>query len=589
MRRNQASAVAVTVCLVLTGCVTSDTETGGPSQEDSKLDRLFNEYLGFLFRVSPTTATALGVHDFDGEIDDLSREALAKREAGHAEFLARLEKDIDRAWLSSSARADYDILENRLSSTLFSLRRLKPYENNPRVYSTVISGSVYELLKRDFAPLDDRVAHAIARMKRLPRVVEQARENLGSPPLPHVEVAIRQNRGAEAFYDGEIANFLEGSALADEALAEGKKLAAVLREYQTWLEEVLLPRATPEWRIGQELWEEKLQYSLDSSLSGREIRERAEAEYERVREEMQEVALELWPEYFPDIEPPAGEDSRTKVIGAVMDRVADEHSTRETIVADARRTIKELREFIREQDLVSLPKPDRLQVIVMPEFQAGVSTAYLDPAPPLEPDGKSFYAIEPIPSSWSDEEVESRLREYNRHMLKILSIHEGYPGHYLQLEHSNRYPSRIRRVFGNGPMIEGWAVYTERMMVENGFGNRDLRLKLNQLKFYLRAVVNALIDQKLHFGEMTDEEALSLMIEGAFQEPNEAKGKLVRAKITSTQLSTYFVGLQEVYALRRDVEAAEGDGFSLKRFHDRFLSHGSPPVRVIRRELLGGE
>jgi hypothetical protein len=298
------------------------------------------------------------------------------------------------------------------------------------------------------------------------------------------------------------------------------------------------------------------------------------------------VAKVLWPTLFEGTRIPEGDEALQTTVRAVLDAVSREHSTREGIVEDARRVVERLRVFLRERDLVTLPDPDRLAIIVMPEFQAGVSTAYLDPAPPLEPEGRSFYAVEPLPSTATDAEVESRLREYNTYMLDILSIHEGYPGHYLQLEHSNRFPSRIRKIFSSGPMVEGWAVYTERMMVENGFGDGNLKLKLNQLKFYLRAVTNALIDQGLHADAMSEETALELMMKGAFQEANEAAGKLRRAQVTSTQLSTYFVGFQEVQSLRDDVEKAEGANFSLKSFHDRFLSQGSPPVRVIRDFIL---
>jgi uncharacterized protein (DUF885 family) len=504
-------------------------------------------------------------------------------------------REIDRAKLGVAGRADYDILRNEIAAGLFTLRKLRPFERDPMTYSGLLTQPVYDLLKRDFAPLDERVRNAVARMKRIPTVVEAARRNLRSPPKPQTEVALRQIRGAATFYESGLADFVKGSSRADEAMAEGKRLAAVLREYADWVEKDLLPRATDEWRLGKELWEEKLRYSLNSSLGPDEIQARARSEFDRVRGEMYVLSKALWPLLFEGTALPQGDEALRTTVRAVIDAVSREHSTREGIVDDAREVIGRLRDFLRERDLVTLPDPDRLSIIVMPEFQAGVSTAYLDPAPPLEPAGRSFYAVEPMPSSASDAEVESRLREYNSYMLDILSIHEGYPGHYVQLEHSNRFPSRIRRIFSNGPMVEGWAVYTERMMVENGWGGGNPKLKLNQLKFYLRAVTNALIDRGLHVDGMSEEAALDLMMQGAFQEANEAVGKLRRAQVTSTQLSTYFVGFQEVQSLREDVERAEsaegaegttGPGFSLKSFHDRFLSQGSPPVRVIRDVIL---
>ncbi len=557
------------------------------AEEGDKLERYFDEYLEAQFRVSPTLATSLGDHRFDAELDDLSPAGLARRDECSYKFLARLPHAVDRAKLSPEDQADFDILQNELAGSVFTLRQLRPFEKDPLVYSSLISDSVYTLLKRDFAPLDSRVASAIGRMKQLPRLVEQAKTNLRAPPKPHTQVAIRRNKGAIAFYDGEIAEFVKGSSLEAQVLAEGKRIAETLRSYQSWLETDLLSRATGDWRLGRALWEQKLQYSLDSSLSAKEIWKRAVSEFERVREQMLEVALSLWPKYFPGSAPPSGPDAVTATVRAVLDKVSQEHSTRESLVRDARETVEDLRAFLRPGQLVALPEPDRCNVIEMPEFQAGVSVAYLDPAPPLEPDGKSFYAIEPLPSSFGDEEAESRLREYNTHMLKVLSIHEGYPGHYVQLEYSNRFPSKIRKVLSNGPMVEGWAVYTEQMMVANGYGGGDPRLRLNQLKFYLRAVTNALLDQGLHCGEMGEDQAIAKMIGGAFQERNEATGKLVRAQVTATQLSTYFVGFQEIFSLYADMRGRESSAFSLKRFHERFLSHGSPPVRVIRRAMLG--
>jgi uncharacterized protein (DUF885 family) len=587
MKPIHALAAVVTLAL-LAGCRSpgAPRPAAPPNPEYQRLERLFDEYLEFTFRARPSQATELGDHRFDAELDDLSPQAIEALKSGTAAFLARLETEIHPEALWQSGQADLQILRNEIAGTLFSLQKLRPFETDPLVYGTLLSEPVYNLLKRDFAPLESRVRNAIARMKKVPRLIEQAKSNLQAPPRTHVEVALRRIGGAIDFYSKDMAAFLDGSPLAGEALAEGKKVAAALEAYREWLEKDLLPRATGDFRLGRDLWEEKLKYSLDSSLSAFEIFQRAQWEFRRVREEMHQVAKGLWPTCFPGQPLPEGPDALSKTVSAVLDRVSREHSTRQSIVADARKTVDDLKAFIRAKDLLALPDPDNLNVIVMPEFQAGVSTAYLDPAPPLEPGGKSFYAIEPLPTSWSEAEVESRLREYNSQMLKILSIHEGVPGHYVQLEYSNRYPSRIRRVLSNGPMVEGWAVYTERMMVESGFGGGDPRLKLNQLKFYLRAVTNALIDQGLHFGDLTDEAAMKLMVEGGFQEPNEAKGKLVRAKVTSTQLSTYFVGFQEIFAMREAVMRAEGERFSLKDFHQRFLSRGSPPVRVIGQEAF---
>ena len=294
--------VGVLLFLGFVGCSSpseSSSERVSLPEEDMKLEKFFDEYLEFQCRVSPTFATYLGNHEYDAEVDDLSEEGIRRRLDGYSSFLSRLPTVIDRDILSPGGQADFDILQNDIAGTVFSLTKLDPYRKNPRVYSDLISDSVYALLKRDFAPLDKRVQDAISRMQRLSRIVDQAKANLRSPPKPRVEVAIRQNKGAIAFYEDGILNFVKGSTLAEAAATEGKNLAGTLREYQAWLEKELLPQANAEWKLGRELWEEKLGYSLNASLDSAEIRQRAQKEYDRVRAEMLEIAKKLWLLYFP--------------------------------------------------------------------------------------------------------------------------------------------------------------------------------------------------------------------------------------------------------------------------------------------------
>jgi uncharacterized protein (DUF885 family) len=217
----------------------------------------------------------------------------------------------------------------------------------------------------------------------------------------------------------------------------------------------------------------------------------------------------------------------------------------------------------------------------MPEFRRGNSLAYMENAPPLDPQAGSMYAVSPPPADWGPERVKSFLEEYNQHMLQILTIHEGYPGHYVQLEYANRVGSLIRRVLGSGVYIEGWAVYGEQTMLDQGYGDGDPRLRLMQLKFYLRAVVNAIIDHRMHAEKMTDEEVMKFLVDGAFQSEGEARLKIIRARQTSTQLSTYFVGRMAHYRLRQQIERELGDKFVLGRFHEAVLGEGSVPVKYL--------
>ena len=283
--------------------------------------------------------------------------------------------------------------------------------------------------------------------------------------------------------------------------------------------------------------------------------------------------------------PEATRETIAKFIAAV----SQEHGQPDALLSDARATVDRIKTFIRERDILRLPEPDLCQVIEMPEFKRGNSIAYMENAPPLDPKASSYYAVSPPPSDWDAAKVNSFLEEYNEHMLQILTIHEAYPGHYVQLEYANRNPSLIRRVLSSGVYVEGWAVYTEQMMLDQGYGDGDLRLRLMQLKFYLRAVVNAILDHMMHCANMTDDEAMKLMVEGAFQSEGEARLKVIRAKQSSTQLSTYFVGRMAHYRLRQSVEREMGDKFNLGRFHEAVLKEGSIPVKylpeVVRSKL----
>jgi len=277
------------------------------------------------------------------------------------------------------------------------------------------------------------------------------------------------------------------------------------------------------------------------------------------------------------------------MVRQVLDAVAADHSTPESLIGDVRGTVADVKAFITERKILKLPEPDQCRIIEMPEFMRGNAVAYLNPAPPLDPRGSSEFSVSPPPADWSEQRINSFLREYNRQMLKILTIHEAYPGHYVQLEYSNRSPSLIRKVLSSGTFAEGWAVYTEQMMLDQGFGAGSLPLRLQQLKFYLRAVVNAILDHNMQAGSMTDDEAKDLLMNRAFQTEGEAVGKIIRSKQSACQLSTYFVGRTAFYRLRQAIEREMGDSFDLARYHEAVLAHGTLPLKhlpgLVRRSL----
>jgi uncharacterized protein (DUF885 family) len=382
---------------------------------------------------------------------------------------------------------------------------------------------------------------------------------------------------------------MEALSVADKA-----KLSAAIEtakdavaDHQTWLEEELLPRAAGNFRIGAELYDTKLAFALDSPLGRKEITTRAEQEYEAVRNQMYDVAKSIYLEIHPYTAFPDSPDEPYKqtIIRAALEKAYAVLPPRDGIVEVAKQQLQQTIDFVIEKNIVTMPD-EPVEIIIMPEFRRGVSVAYLDAPGPLDKGQSSFYAVAPLPSDWTEEQIQSFLREYNIYSIQDLTIHEGVPGHYLQLALSNRYPSTLRAVLGSGPFIEGWGVYAEQMMIAEGYLDHDPLMKLINLKWYLRAVTNAIIDSAIHVDGMTRDAAMNLMIEGGFQEEREAALKWVRAQLSSAQLSTYFVGYQEHIEMRAAVEQAWGDEFTLRRYHDQALSYGSPAVKYVRALML---
>lgn len=550
--------------------------------EDARLEAIFKTFLDEEFRQRPLEATRLGDHRSDHLLDDLSPKARLARIDRLKKMLTDLPREIEKKKLSPDGQVDFEIFRDHLKRELWLAEHTRPFEEDPRIYNDYITESVYLLLTQSTLPLQENVRNAAARMKFIPGVVAAARAQLKNPPRVHVETAIRQNRGAISFYEKDIFD-LAGETPALSALRQqAQKVVATLREHQKFLEEDLLPRAKGEWRLGKGKFAEKLELELNAGISAEEVLKEAEAEADRVVAEMYVIARQLWSQVFPRAALPADDDKgKLHTIRKVLDHVSREHGTAEDLVKDARTGAEKIKDFIRKRDILRLPEPDRCKIIEMPEFQRGNAVAYLNPAPPLDARAGSYYAISPPPRDWSPQRVASFLQEYNRHMVQILTIHEAYPGHYVQLEYSNRHPSFIRRVLFSGVFAEGWAVYTEQMMLDQGYGDADLKLRLNQLKWYLRTVTNAILDYRMHCTNMTDQEALMLLVMRAFQSEAEAILKIIRAKQSSCQLSTYFVGRMAFVRLRRRTQDEMGEGFHLGRYHEAVLAHGTLPVKYL--------
>ncbi len=560
------------------------------SEADSAFERIAAAYVNDLAELSPVNATLIGDHRKDGVLDQVGGEGRAAVTQIYKQYLAEL-RNIDWQSLSRANQVDAGLLLNELESRLWQLESLQEWAWNPLVYVRVSGSAIYGLMARDFAPLPERLENATSRLEQLPRFLAQARASLQPQRVPkiHAETAVKQNPGLKSIIETMSAPHLASTSgefrfRLQAAMATAKN---ALAEHQAWLEEELLPRAAGDFRIGAPLFDTKLRFTLNSPLSRRDIRTRAENEYAAVRDQMYQVSKAMYAEQYPYTSFPDNPDDAYKqlVIRTALEKAYQQLPEPDAIVDVAKASLQQATDFVREKDLVTVPD-EPVEIIIMPEFRRGVTLAYLDPAGPLDSGQKSFYAVAPLPADWTDQQVHSFLREYNLFSIQILTIHEAMPGHYLQLALSNRYPSVLRSVLRSGPFVEGWSVYTERMMVDAGYLDNDPLLRLIMLKWYLRAVTNAIIDQAIHVDGMSRDAAMKLMIEGGFQEEREAAGKWVRAQLTSTQLSTYFVGLQEHSDMRSAVEKAWGGEFTLRRYHDQALSYGSPSIKYVRALIL---
>jgi uncharacterized protein (DUF885 family) len=570
-------------------CARGDAAPADARAEDAQFNALSKRFIDEYGLYSPIGATKLGDHRHDGEVDDMSADGRERALEWTRELAAEL-AGIPRDRLSRENQIDAAMLDNQLRYAIWTAEKYRDWSWDPLVYTGIAGDALYSLLARDYAPLPQRLRAATQRLEALPRLYEQTRASLVAARVPAInaETAVKQNPGVVSLIDELIVPKLGELSGDDRARLERAISGArtAVDAQQKWLESELVPNAKGEFRIGSELFDEKLGYALMSPLSRREIRERADREVVATRSRMYDVARAALANKAGAPEAPASPTpaQQQAVIAAALELAYAQRPARSEVVDTAKRTLAEITTFVRGAGIVTMPS-EPLEVILMPEFQRGVAVAYCDPPGPLDKGQRTFYAVSPIPDDWTDAQVDSFLREYNERSIAELSIHEAMPGHYLQLAHANQHPSVLRAMLYSGPFVEGWAVYAERMTLDSGFRANDPLMRLIQLKWYLRAVTNAIMDSAIHVDGMTRDEAMRLMTETGFQEEREAAGKWVRAQLTSTQLSTYFVGYQEHADMRAAVEKEQGRKFSLRAYHDAVLSYGSPPVRFVRQSL----
>jgi uncharacterized protein (DUF885 family) len=536
--------------------------------------------LDALLEAAPESATELGDHRFDDALSDYSSDAVIGRAAMLAEALGALD-DVDDTGLIPDDRVDLEILRTQATGNLWELTELRRYEHDPLVH--LPGEGLYPLIVRAGDPAE-RLRSLGSRLAQVPQRLAQAREVLHDMPQVHVETAIAQARGT----DGLLTDELEPLLATDPLLAGKVKQArdealAALADHTRWLESQL-PVSDGDPRLGEQAYAARLWYTLDTETGPDALLTRAESDLQAIEEEIRELAGRI-----------DGTAPREGQVREVLDRVAAQAPvTDETILPLCEQALALLTDRIRELELVTVPDAP-VEIIVMPPARRGVSVAYCDPPGPLEPaaDGgprPTFFAVSPTPQGWDQQQISSFYREYNGHMLRNLAVHEAMPGHVLQLAHGARYrgATKVRAAARSGPFVEGWAVYAEELVAAAGLGlspTEDDALRLQQLKMQLRSTINAILDVRVHARGMTQDEAITLMTRRGHQEAGEAAGKWRRALLTSTQLSTYYVGYREVSGLAGALREANPQ-WSQRQLHDELLAYGAPPPRHLRA-LLG--
>jgi uncharacterized protein (DUF885 family) len=560
--------------------------------------KLEDEFIYTTLSFSPVSATSAGYHrhqgaNLDRELDDFNAASLDRQKKFYENIRGRLHTAARSEKLSPEDRADYDIMMGQIELALLDLDTIQSHRHNPTVYVELIGNALFNPLSLEYAPKPERLRDIIARIEKVPAFLDQARANLTESPEIWTKVAEEENQGNIDLLEHTIPAQVPQELRGDFDRAAKSALVA-LRGFQDYLKNDLAKRNHADWRLGPEKYKNKLRYTLSTDLTPEQVLHAAEANLKKVRAQMLELARNMKMPHTirGDFSRVTAHDVENLTISQALDHIAQRHSTPETYMADAKRDLAEARAFVKSKNLLTLPSRDNLQVIDTPEFMRGIyAVGGFSQAPALEPQLGAFYWVTPIPKTWPEKRIESKLREYNFHHLKLLTIHEAMPGHYVQFEFANNIEPKSRRVlravWGSGTYVEGWAVYAEQMMLDEGYLSDPPELRLTLLKEMLRVFANAILDVRLQTMDMTDQQALDFMEKETFQETEEATAKLQRAKLSSCQLPMYFVGWRDWLRVRDLYRQTQRPAFSLHDFHDRALKEGAVPLPVLAHLLTG--
>jgi uncharacterized protein (DUF885 family) len=576
-------------------------------QASTQFAKLSEDFIHQTLALSPSSASQAGYHKYtdpktgkalalDSLLDDKSPAGMAEQRRVYMHWRERFHSDTPVASLGPEDAADWHLIDDQIAQNLLELDKIQNYRHNPTVYVELIGSALFQPLTDDYASEDVRVRDVLSRVAAIPVFLSQARSELLDADAIFIKVAIDENDGNVDLINGAIAEAVaHNPALKARFDQVSPPALKALHDFSTWLQDDLAKHTTDRtWRLGKQWYAAKFRLVMETDITPDQVLAEAQEAFSKTRSEMLQLALPLHKQYYPDHDEHADlaqHERENKIISEVLSKIADDHPKRDGLIQTAKDDLTGIRQFIVEKKIVSLKTRDNLKVIPTPEFERGIySVGGFHSAPPLDPNAEAEFWVTPISPKTSDASAESRLREYNNWVLKWLCIHEALPGHYVQAEHANDIQpvSRrlVRAIYGNGAYVEGWAEYIAQVMMREGFANSDPLYRLSYLKVWLRAIGNSILDIKMQTMDMTDEEAMHFMMDDAFQTRAEAEGKLQRAKLSSTQLPTYFVGTTEWWRLRNAYQAAKGNQFSLEEFNDRALDEGALPVPWLKDLLL---
>jgi uncharacterized protein (DUF885 family) len=578
------------ICYLALGCGSDHKNTDKKDQHinDAAFDIYKNNFVEELWKIYPAWASSQGYHKYDSVLI-VPDEASRAKELAFAKANLDSLKNYDLNALSDNNKTDHHMIKNQLESIIWSINEQRSYEWNPSEYN--VSGAFAEMLNGNYDSLDVRLRNFYLKMANIPAFYEAAKKNIKNPTLEHTQLAIDQNLGGVSVFEKDFHDALNKTRFGEhekQSMEATAQLAvAAIKGYADWLKK--LDNKTPRsFRLGKELYSKKFEFDIQSGYTADQIYNKALDHKKELHEKMFVLANKLFAKYLPGKTKPV---DTLLLIRQVIDKLSEKHVAADSFQSAISQQIPVLVDFIKKKDLIYIDPSKPLVVRKEPDYMAGVAGASISAPGPYDKNGNTYYNVGSL-SGWDKETAESYLREYNHYILQILNIHEAIPGHYTQLVYSNQSPSLIKSLFGNNTMIEGWAVYTERMMLENGYGSEpgsteaSDEMWLMYYKWNLRSTCNTILDYSVHTKDMSKEEAMKLLIDQAFQQKTEAENKWRRVSVTQVQLCCYFTGYTEIYDFREELKKKMGNEFDLKKFHEKFLSYGSAPVKYIRELML---